>query len=99
MSIIPIILIVQFLFSGCLFDLSGIGKVISKITTAKWGYEALGTISNVNSLSPVPGYEDAMFTYTKSHLCHCWLVLILIILACTMLAGLFLYFRMNKEDN
>ena len=46
----PIILIVQLVLSGVLFDLTGITEKFSYITFSKWGMDALGSVADINSL-------------------------------------------------
>lgn len=48
--IAPIILIIQLVLSGVLFDLSGFGKFLSYLTFSKWGMDCLGALGNMNSL-------------------------------------------------
>lgn len=50
MVVAPFLLIIQLLFSGILFKLTGFGMIISKITVSRWAVEALGSITNLNSL-------------------------------------------------
>jgi len=103
MTAIPLILIVQFLFSGCLFELNGdFLQIASKITTAKWGFCALGAISDLNSLlvpNPLaPVTIDTAFEHTSENILYCWSHLGIIGVFCTLLAGLLLYLRMNSES-
>ena len=49
MKIIPVILIAQLLLSGCMFELTGVLKTVSLVTTAHYGYAALGSIMDLNS--------------------------------------------------
>ncbi len=46
----PIILIVQLVLSGVLFDLNGFTEKISYITFSKWGMDSLGSIVDLNNL-------------------------------------------------
>ena len=98
MYAVPLVLIVQFLFSGCLFDLSETVQTLSNVTTAKWGFRALAKISNINSLLP-PKMSIDEFNATSGSIMHCWNMMFVIACLCALLAGLFLYLRMNLEDN
>lgn len=50
MTVMPFILIVQLIFSGSIFPLSGIGQQISNLTISKWGQRALCIEANLNEL-------------------------------------------------
>jgi ABC transport system ATP-binding/permease protein len=50
-STLPVILIPQIIFSGTLFKLIGVGKLLSYFTISRWAIGALGSISNINSLA------------------------------------------------
>ena len=58
MTIAPFILIIQLLFSGILFSLSGATEKISYLTFSRWSMEALGSTNSLNDLEPV-GEEAA----------------------------------------
>ena len=98
MSIIPIILIVQFLFSGCLFELEGILNKLANFTTAKWGFSALGSITNLNHYLP-PGSESDLFECSLPFIVSCWQQLSLISIICFIGAGGLLYIRINRSNN
>lgn len=97
MSIIPIILIVQFLFSGCLFDLEGILLTFARFTTAKWGFAALGAITNLNAYLPA-GAENSLFEYSANYIFYCWQQLLLLTAICFVGSGFLLYLRINKPN-
>ncbi|MCR4654968.1 MAG: ATP-binding cassette domain-containing protein [Lachnospiraceae bacterium] len=50
MTVAPILLMPQILFSGMMFKLSGATKVLSWFTTCRWSMEAYGTTANLNEL-------------------------------------------------
>ncbi len=50
MAISPFLLIIQLLFSGVLFELDIVSKVISAFTTSRWSVSAMGIITNIRSL-------------------------------------------------
>ena len=104
MTVVPIILMAQFLFSGCLLELNGeFMNFISKLTTAKWGFRALCAISDLNSLivpnpllsvTPNPDFE-----YTVNNIVSCWGYLGILTLFCAVLSGFLLYLKMNSKND
>jgi hypothetical protein len=46
----PYVLIIQLLFSGVLFQLKGVGELLSGLTISNWGMKALGSISDLNHI-------------------------------------------------
>lgn len=56
MTITPLILIPQLLFSGMLFKLEEFSETISVFVISKWGIEGYGIITNLNSL-PIEGMD------------------------------------------
>lgn len=84
MTVAPILLMPQILFSGLVFSLSGISEKISYIVTCRWAMEGYGTIANLNSLSlsiqeeiPTLVHEaEEFFTYTTKHVLTSWGILL-----------------------
>lgn len=60
--IAPVVLILQLVMSGVLFDLSGFAEKISYLTFSKWGMESLGSLADMNNL------ELYMIHYAKDDL-------------------------------
>lgn len=50
MTIMPFVLIVQLVLSGCLFELSGASEVFSYFTLSKWGMSAFCSEADLNNL-------------------------------------------------
>lgn len=50
MTVMPFILIVQLIFSGTIFSLTGNAKIVSDLTIAKWGQRVLCIEANLNDL-------------------------------------------------
>lgn len=83
MTVAPILLMPQILFSGLVFKLEGFSQKISVLATCRWSMEGYGTIANLNKLDlrlqkdiPTLVHEaESFFSYTKIHLCRSWLVL------------------------
>ena len=76
MSLIPLILVPQLLFSGMLFKLEGITNFISNFILCRWSVEGLGTSTNLNDLThlvqtynPLAEIEpEDYFTFTSEHM-------------------------------
>lgn len=101
MSIIPLILVPQLLFSGMLFKLDGASDFISNFVLCRWSVEGLGTSANLNDLThlvqtinPLITVEaEDYFTFTQEHFIH----VILVILLMTFVLMLFSYFVLRKN--
>lgn len=96
----PYILIVQLIFSGILFTLKGFAENLSVVMLSRWGMEALGSISNLNSMQlrmqadfpMLPHEAEDAFLHTAEHLRNVWLtlgvfVLVPLILSVIILRG------------
>lgn len=101
MTVAPLMLMPQMLFSGLLFTLSGATEMISYLATCRWSMEGLGTTSDLNGLElklqqqglPIEHKAEEFFEYTAGHLAHAWLILAgfaagFLILACLLLRRL-----------
>lgn len=53
-NLLPLIMIPQIIFSGVLFDLSGISKYLSWLMISRWGVGAYGALVDVNVMVPDP---------------------------------------------
>lgn len=98
MTVIPVILIAQLLLSGCLFDLDGIMEKAANFTTARWGFYSLGSIADLNKMLP-DGAKLDIFKCEARYVLYCWRFLLLLILICTLLSGILLYFKVNRKDS
>lgn len=58
MAIAPFVLIIQLIFSGILFELTGATDKISYVTFSRWAMESIGSTCNLNELEP-PGQEES----------------------------------------
>lgn len=95
----PYILIVQLIFSGILFKLTGAGEYVSYLMISKWGMEALGSISDLNSLPlriqlevpSVPHEAEAIFENTSQHLLSVWGILFAFIVVFIIVGNLMLH--------
>ena len=102
MAMAPFILIIQLLFSGILFKLSGIGNFISKFTISRWSIEGLGSTANLNDmplkLGDLINHEiEESFLLTTEHLLKSWgMLLLFCIIFCFI--GIVVLRRIGKED-
>jgi len=84
MTVAPLLLMPQILFSGLIFELSGATKIISWIAVCRWSMEGLGTTANLNSLPlqlqqqgiMIPHDAEDFFEFTASHMLASWGILI-----------------------
>lgn len=58
MAIAPFVLIIQLIFSGILFELTGATDKISYVTFSRWAMESVGSTCDLNELEP-PGQEES----------------------------------------
>lgn len=87
MTYAPILLIVQLLFSGILFEMKGFSELLSMLTISKWSVEALGSSVNLNAMQTLMEIDypslnlereaEAIFDHTAGHLITEWGVLLL----------------------
>lgn len=85
MTVAPILLLPQILFSGLLFKLSGATKYISWFVTCRWSMEGYGTTANLNGLKYMVNLNGKMmesaheaeeyFEFTKQHLLQSWMIM------------------------
>ncbi|MDO4648256.1 MAG: ATP-binding cassette domain-containing protein [Eubacteriales bacterium] len=88
MTVAPILLMPQILFSGLLFELEGATKYISWFAVCRWSMEGYGSTSNLNNLVnhavDIPGLGETVlereaedfFTFTAAHLSKDWFILL-----------------------
>ncbi|MBS0017579.1 MAG: ATP-binding cassette domain-containing protein [Arthrospira sp. SH-MAG29] len=53
-SALPLLLLPQIIFSGVLFKMSGISRVVSWLMVSRWSMGAYGSLGDINSLIPPP---------------------------------------------
>ncbi|MCR5735254.1 MAG: ATP-binding cassette domain-containing protein [Lachnospiraceae bacterium] len=105
MTVAPILLMPQILFSGMMFSLSGATKVISWFATCRWSMEAYGTTSNLNDLElalqqkglPLSHLPEDCFEFAKEHLFTDWGLLVLFVIVYLVIARLVLQ-TVGKEN-
>lgn len=99
MTVMPFVLIIQLVMSGCVFELSGISKFISYLTISKWGLDGVCSISATSSVVDMEAafYGAEGVDPAAGHLLFIWGVLALFAAAYILLAILFLR-RVDKDQ-
>lgn len=85
MTVAPILLMPQILFSGLIFKLSGATEIISWFAVCRWSMEGYGTTANLNELPlrlqqegiMIPHEAESFYEYSSVHLLTSWGILIL----------------------
>lgn len=98
MTVAPILLMPQLLFSGLIFKLEGATKVISWIAACRFSMEGYGTTANLNSLDlklqqqgmPLQHVAEDFFDYTGAHFWFAVLMLAAFVVVFSLLAALIL---------
>jgi ABC-type multidrug transport system ATPase subunit len=107
MTVAPLLLMPQLLFSGLIFELDNITEAISYLVVCRWAMEGYGTTADLNELIPlIPNpvtYEmepmhppEDFFEFTASHMGATWVILCVFIAAFSVMAGVVLS-RIKKE--
>ena len=105
MSIIPLILVPQLLFSGMLFKLEGFADFISNFILCRWSVEGLGTSANLNDLThiiqtinPMAEVEaEDYFTFTSEHMIH--VILVISFMTLVLMFASYIALRKNVNKN
>ena len=87
MTVAPILLMPQILFSGLIFKLEGPTELISWFATCRWSMEGFGTTANLNNLPtalqdqgiPIEREVEDFFTYTPEHMLNVWTILVVFV--------------------
>jgi len=98
MTVAPILLMPQILFSGLIFKLDGVTEGISWFAVCRWSMEGYGTTANLNALEtslqregfPVPHEAEAFYDFSVGHLLGDWAILILFTAAFLIVSRLIL---------
>lgn len=104
MTVAPLLLMPQILFSGLIFKLSGATEIISWIAVCRWSMEGYGTTVNLNDLPlklqqegiMITHEAEAFFEYTSLHLLTSWGILVLYTIVFLILARIILQ-RVGRE--
>lgn len=105
MTVAPIMLMPQMLFSGLLFELSGATECISWFTVCRWSMEAYGSTANLNALPTsyqqkgvsIPHDPEKFFEISAGHMLKAWGILLLITAVCAVIARLIIRNVRNDE--
>lgn len=106
MTVAPILLMPQILFSGLIFKLSGATEIISWIAVCRWSMEGYGTTANLNDLPlrlqqegiMIPHEAESFFEFTSSHLLTSWGILAIYTVIFLVLARIVLS-KVGKEKS
>jgi len=104
MTVAPILLMPQLLFSGQIFKLEGGANLLSWIAACRFTMEAYGTTANLNTLQtrlqqegyPIIREIDAFYEFTASHYFFAIGMLLVFVLVFSVIAGIVL--RGVKKD-
>ena len=97
--LVLVLMIGQVVFSGVMFNLSGVMSYISTIIVCRWGMGALGASTDLNSrLSWLKaGLDSPMYDATIPNLLHNWQMMGLIALVCIVASWLVLQIAFNRR--
>ena len=106
MTVAPILLMPQILFSGLIFKLSGATETISWLAVCRWSMEGYGTTANLNELPlrlqqegvQIPHEAESFFEFTVSHILTSWGILLLYTFVFLLLAR-FVLSKIGKEKS
>ena len=106
MTVAPLLLMPQLLFSGLVFALEGASKIISWIAVCRFSMEGYGTIANLNSLQTKlrqQGFQieheaEEFFIFSRSHFAFALGMLCVFIVVFSILAGIVLR-NIRKDRN
>lgn len=91
MTVAPILLMPQILFSGMIFKLDGATEVISWLAVCRWSMEGYGTGADLNGLvHQVPRAAESFYEFTTAHLLTAWGILLLFVVGFLLLARIVL---------
>ena len=98
MTVAPILLMPQILFSGLIFDLEGATEFISWLAICRWSMEGYGTTANLNEMPlrlqqqgiQIAHEAESFFEFTTAHLLISWGILVIFTLAFLVLARIVL---------
>ena len=106
MTVAPILLMPQILFSGLIFKLDGATELISWLAVCRFSMEGYGTTANLNELPlklqqegvMIPHEAEDFFEYTTGHLLSSWGILLAFTVIFLLLARMVLG-KIGKEKS
>lgn len=98
MTVAPILLMPQILFSGLIFKLDGATEIISWFAVCRWSMESFGTTANLNDLPlrlqqegvMIPHEAESFFDFTVGHMLNSWGILLAFTIVFLVLARVIL---------
>lgn len=98
MTVAPILLMPQILFSGLIFKLDGATELISWLAVCRWSMEGYGTTANLNQLQlklqqegiVIPHEAESFYEFTNAHMIEAWAILFLFVIIFLVLARIVL---------
>lgn len=98
MTVAPILLMPQILFSGLIFKLDGATELISWLAVCRWSMEGYGTTANLNQLQlklqqqdvMIPHEAESFFDFTTVHMIEAWAILLAFVIIFLILARIVL---------
>lgn len=98
MTVAPILLMPQILFSGLIFKLDGATEIISWFAVCRWSMEGFGTTANLNDLPlklqqegvMIPHEAESFFEFTAKHMLSAWGILLAFTVVFLILARIIL---------
>ena len=99
MTVAPILLMPQILFSGIIFELKGASELVSYLTVSRWSMEGLGTTANLNDLPNIIEFKGKdyklenvqdFFEFEPGHMIAVWGILIVFIVGFLVLSNVVL---------
>lgn len=100
MTIAPVMLMPQVLFSGLLFELKGVTKVISWFAVCRWSMEGFGTTADLNGLKymvkingeiqEVIHKAEDFFEHTGTHMWKTWGILAAFVVGFSVISNIVL---------
>lgn len=106
MTVAPILLMPQILFSGLIFKLDGATELISWLAVCRWSMEGYGTTTNLNQLQlrlqqqgvMISHEAESFFEFSTAHMIEAWAVLFVFVIIFLLLARIVLT-RIGKEKS
>lgn len=97
--VVLVIMIGQVVFSGIMFNLTGVANSIATIIVCRWGMGALGASTDLNSRLAwlKAGFDGPMYDATIANLLHCWQMLGFISVVCIVAAWLVLQISFDRK--
>jgi hypothetical protein len=105
MTIAPILLMPQILFSGLIFKLEGATQAISWFAVCRWSMEGYGTTADLNGLPlklqeegiAIPHEAESFYEFTADNLITAWCILVAFSVVFLLLARIVLS-KLRKEN-